>query len=219
MRTKVSVLIAAYNAEQYIGRCLRSLLDQTYPRESLEVLVVDDGSVDRTSFAIELFADGLHSPVKLIRGSQNQGLPAALNRGLEIASGAYVVRVDADDFVNRDFVNFLASYLDANLSLGAVGCDYLLVNDDESVIDQVRCDEHPIACGIMFRKKCLENIGRYDESFRCNEDVELRIRFDKQYVTERLAVPLYRYRRHENNMTNDDKEMAAYKNMVIEKHG
>ena len=63
----VSVIVAAYNQEKFIGRCLRSLLDQTLPKDSYEIIVVNDGSTDRTSYALDLFLRGYERPHRTCR--------------------------------------------------------------------------------------------------------------------------------------------------------
>ena len=211
----ISVIVPVYNQEKFIGRCLRSLLNQTIPHEQYEIIVIDDGSTDRTPYALELFYDAIHS----ITNSKNIGLPASINRGISAAKSPYIVRVDSDDYVNNNFLNFLSFYLNQNPYMDAVACDYLLVNDNEDVLERVSSLDHPIACGIMFRKQQLLNIGMYDESFRCQEDRDLRIRFEKQYSVSRLELPLYRYRRHENNITNDRSAMELHYQSLIRKHG
>lgn len=215
---KVSVIVATYNQERYIGRCIRSLMHQTVPSSSYEIIVVDDGSTDRTAYALSLFSDRFESSVRVITNERNIGLPASLNRGLRAARAPYVVRVDSDDFVNGNFINFLSFYLDVNPSVDAVACDYLLLDDQEQIIERINCDENPIACGIMFRKEHLFDIGLYDEDFLCNEERELRIRFLKKYSINRMELPLYRYRRHENNMTNNVEEMQRHDQLLLEKH-
>ena len=219
MQPKVSVIVAAYNQERFIGRCLRSLLHQTLPHTDYEVIVVDDGSVDRTAYALSLFSDQFDSPVKIITNEVNLGLPASLNRGIEAAQGKYVVRVDSDDFVNSNFINFLCFFLETNQYADAIACDYYLVDDAESVLERVNCMEKPIACGIMFRKEQLFEVGLYDEDFRCHEERELRIRFEKKYQIYRLELPLYRYRRHDSNITNNKAEMNQHFENLVRKHG
>jgi len=216
---KVSVIVAVYNQERFIGRCLRSLLHQTMPHEDYEIVVVNDGSTDFTSYALTLFCDPRESTVRVVTNDSNQGLPASLNRGIHAARAPYIVRVDSDDFVNENFIGFLHYYLEANEYADAIACDYLLLDDTENVIERANCMEKPIACGIMFRKRQLLDIGLYDESFRCHEERDLRIRFEKKYAIHRLELPLYRYRRHEDNITNNAKEMATHMRSLIRKHG
>ena len=211
----VSVIVAAYNQEQYIGRCLRSLLHQSMPQECYEIIVVDDGSTDRTPYALDLF----HDAIRTITNEKNRGLPASINRGIVASKAPYVVRVDSDDYVNINFLNFLHFFLDQNPNVDAVACDYLLSGANDEWLERVDCSRRPIACGIMFRKQQLIEIGLYDESFLCHEDKDLRIRFEKKYVITRLELPLYRYRRHDNNLTNNAEAMEHHRQNLYRKHG
>ena len=131
---KVSVIVAAYNQERFIGRCLRSLLHQTLPNHYYEIIVINDGSIDQTRYALSLFTDRFDSPVQVLSNEKNLGLPASLNRGIRAARAPYIVRVDSDDFVNANFLNFLSYYLDVNPHVDAVACDYLLLDDQEQLI-------------------------------------------------------------------------------------
>ena len=210
----VSVLVAAYNQERFIGRCLRSLLHQTMPHDDYEIIVINDGSTDRTEYALELF----HSAIHTITNKSNIGLSASLNRGILSAKGRFIVRVDGDDYVNENFLNFLSYFLDQNPSISAVACDYWLFNDEEIWLERGNCEEQPIGCGIMFQKHHLVEIGLYDEDFRSHEERELRIRFEKTYDICRLPLPLYRYRLHDRNMTSNQEVMAHYQKKLVKKH-
>ena len=215
----VSVIVAAFNQEKYIGRCLRSLLDQRMDNGSYEVIVINDGSTDRTGYALTQFCGPDKSPVRVITNKRNEGLPSALNTGIRHAHGDYIVRVDSDDFVNTNYLLFLHYYLVSNCDADAVSCDYLLVDDEERVIRRCSSKDEPIACGIMFRKKQMMDVGLYDESFLMNEERELRARFDRVFSMRYLDVPLYRYRMHGGNMTLKKKEMDYYLGRLVQKHG
>lgn len=216
---KISVIVAAYNQEKFIGRCLRSLLQQSVTHADYEIIVVNDGSTDRTDYALTLFTDPQNSMVKVITNEINKGLPASLNIGILAANADYIVRVDSDDFVNVNFLNFLLYYLETNPEADAVACDYLLLDDEERVLERCNCSEKPIACGIMFRKSHLLEIGLYDEDFQRHEERELRIRFEKKYTINRIELPLYRYRMHENNITKDRDQMDHNLQKLVAKHG
>ncbi len=211
----ITVIVPVHNQEKYIGRCLRSLLSQNYPRDAFEIIVIDDACTDRTPYALELFTD----EITLLRNDTNLGLPASLNRGIRVARAPFIVRTDSDDYVNSDFLSLLSLFLAQNSYMDAIACDYLLVDDREEVLERKNCAEEPIACGIMFRTEQLIDVGLYDESFLLQEDRELRFRFLQKYSIHRLELPLYRYRRHEANMTRNADGMAHHMAQLVQKHG
>lgn len=99
----ISVIIPVYNGEAVIGRCLRSVLSQTY--SDYEVLVIDDGSKDHTAQEVLSLAD---YRIRLIQ-QENAGVSAARNRGIDEAGGKYLVFVDADDYVEPTYLQTLLS--------------------------------------------------------------------------------------------------------------
>ena len=132
---------------------------------------------------------------------KNIGLPGSLNKGIKKARGQYIVRVDADDWVNPQFLNLLYHHLNLNMELDAVACDYQIVNNQQKILSYENCEKKPIGCGIMFKYSNLIEIGLYDKKFLAREEEELIHRFKKKYKVTRIPVPLYRYRKHENNLT------------------
>ena len=204
---QVSVIVPSYNAELYIGRCIRSLLKQSLSQEDFEIIVINDSSKDNTKNALLPFV----GDIVLIENKRNLGLPSSLNKGIKKARGQFIVRVDSDDYVHVDFLKILSLHLQLNHSIDAIASDYLLVNNDQDVIREMNCLKNPIGCGIMFRLKHLIELGLYNAKFLRREDEELMNRFKIKYNISRVAIPLYRYRRHENNITNDKKSMKKYK--------
>lgn len=101
--TKISVIVPAYNVEKVVGRCVESLLEQTYA--DFELILVNDGSADRTGEICDFYAMK-DQRVRVIHQT-NSGVSIARNKGLEIAEGKYVVFVDSDDYVEKDFLQYL----------------------------------------------------------------------------------------------------------------
>lgn len=212
----VTVIIPALNVERFIGRAIRSVLNQKPLRSGdFEVIVVNDASTDRTAYALDLFRD----EIRVLTNETRQGLPRCLNLAIRAARGKFVVRVDADDYVTDDYLYMLERFLSDNAHMDAVACDYLLVDDHERVLARRNCLEHPIGCGIMFRIDQLIDIGLYDDDFLMHEDRDLRIRFQQKYSIHRVELPLYRYRRHEGNMTNNQDDWDLYTQRLNDKHG
>jgi len=86
------------------------------------------------------------------------------------------------------------------------------------VLGRGNVQDSPIACGVMFRLQQLQELGLYDESFLSHEDLDLRHRFLEHFDITRIPLPLYRYRRHESNMTNDRDRMAHFHKAFQAKH-
>lgn len=210
----ISVLVPAYNAERFIGRAIRSVLNQIVIDDQHEVIAVNDASTDRTGYALDLFKD----EILILHNERKLGLPGSLNRAIRAARGKYVVRVDADDYVRRDYLYVLQRFLEENTYMDAVACDYLVVDDSENVIERRSCMAHPIGCGIMFRTDHLIDVGLYDDNFLMHEDRDLRVRFLKKYRIHRVELPLYRYRKHKDNMTNDRAASDEFAQRLKDKH-
>jgi glycosyltransferase involved in cell wall biosynthesis len=210
----LSVIITAYNYEKYIERAIRSCLDQSLSRNHYEIIVVNDGSSDSTKKIL----DNYSKEIRAFHLPKNVGLAAARNFGIKKAMGQFVVFVDADDYIQHDMLLIQKTFLQENNMLDAVSVDYYLVDERGNHLEHVNAEKKPIACGIMFRKDLLVDIGLYDESFRAREEEDLRIRFLKKYRIYNIILPLYRYRMHENNLTKDKNIMDKYKRKLNNKH-
>lgn len=129
----VSVIIPVYNAERHLSKCIGSITGQTHSQ--LDVIVIDDGSTDRSSDIAQAFAD--RDPrVRYLR-QPNAGVSAARNAGLEIARGDYVSFVDADDWLEPDtFAKLVHEMLHHNADF--VVCDYFVDHDSSSRIRAVK---------------------------------------------------------------------------------
>ena len=121
LEPRVSIVLAAHNEEAHIGRKLENLLGLDYPREKLQIIVVSDGSTDRTD---EIVARCGAKNVELVR-VPHQGKPTALNAGVARASGEIVVFCDARQHIAQDALRAMVSYF-ADLKVGAVVGDTLL---------------------------------------------------------------------------------------------
>ncbi len=97
-KTKISIIVPAYNAERWIGRCIESVLGQTY--ENHELIIVDDGSTDGT-LDVCLRYKSADSRIVVI-SQENAGVNAARNKGIDSSSGGYLMFLDADDWIGDD---------------------------------------------------------------------------------------------------------------------
>lgn len=185
---KISVIVPAYNIEPYLGRCLDSLLAQSYP--GLEIIVTDDGSTDGTAALLDRYA-AEHSQIVAIH-QPNGGVTSARLAALKQATGDYIGFVDGDDLVEHEMFQTLiddAEHYGADIA----HCGYQMVfpsgrvdryygtgrvveQDGESgVLDLVRGDfVEPGLCNKLYRRELIEHFlaeDRMDWTIRINEDL------------------------------------------------
>jgi len=162
----ISVIIPAYNAERYLGRCLDSIINQTY--ENLEIIVVNDGSVDTTQKIVEEYAKK-DSRVRIIRQA-NKGLVAARKAGVEAASGEYISAVDSDDWVSADRYEYV---YEEGIRAGAD-----VISTDVCVIYNM---DHIVSLSVSLKRKFYEK----KEIF---EDVLMNLIDDRHFFQKSMNL-------------------------------
>jgi glycosyltransferase involved in cell wall biosynthesis len=196
---EITVVVTNYNYGKFLGRCLRSLLNQSIDRSRYEIIVVDDASTDDSREILNA-----HLPfVRSIYLEKNSGLAFASNTGIKAARSRYLVRVDADDYVHSDFLRtLLMGFEFFGKDFQAVALDYFNVLDSGEYSSYGDALEFPIACAIAFKVDALEQIGLYDSNLRLNEEIELRSRFlEEGFKIRHINLPLYRYVNHDSSLT------------------
>ena len=121
----ISVIVAAYNTEKYIAKCLESLKNQTYT--DFEAIVVVDGATDKTLAVCEAFSETDRRFVTIYR--ENGGLAAARNTGLEKSAAEYVTFVDSDDYVSPNYLELLVQAMEKN-DCDTAACGYILEDEN-----------------------------------------------------------------------------------------
>ena len=117
---KISIIIPVYNVEKYIGKCLDSIINQTY--KNLEIIVINDGSTDNSGGVIEQYAK-YDNRIQVIH-KKNEGISKARNLGLDICTGDYISFIDSDDFIRKDTYEILLNYIQRK-DIDIVWYDYL----------------------------------------------------------------------------------------------
>lgn len=181
----ISVIVPVYRVEEYLERCVKSILSQTY--ENLEVILVDDGSPDQCPAICDACAEK-DARVKVIH-QENKGLSGARNAGIDAASGEYLAFVDSDDYVSPHFIEELYQLLqDTGCAIGQCRFSYVkgdgLVEESdsafciyrgESLMEQLYGPEEKATCFVvawnkLYRAELFKETGiRYPEG-RIHED-------------------------------------------------
>jgi len=215
MSKLISVIITCYNLEYYISRAISSCLNQTLSDKHYEIIIVDDCSTDNSWKHIKIFDDN-DAVIKIMRHKENRGIAAASNTGIKKASGKYIIRVDGDDFINKNLLFVMSEILEHNNDIGFVYCDHIIVETNKPRRLKVNTLERLLdhGAGVMFRKVYLESIGLYDEKYRNCEDYELILRYLKNFDGHHLRLPYYRYFKR-NGLSSEAKERKKLKKEIL----
>lgn len=206
MKTKISLVIPAYNAEKTISKALDSLLKQTIDKEKVEIIVVNDGSTDGTGDVLLEYSKRF--PNFKIINQENKGALAAANIGFKEAKGDYVIKLDADDYFEREILQKLANELDKNNDIDFVYSDYYEIGLDNKkiIVDTSKNLFNCVAIGIIFRKKVLERFGFYDENIFFSEYDLLCKLLEKGHKGKHISELLFTYVRRKDSITTNNVE-------------
>lgn len=127
----LSIIVPGQNVEAYIGKCLDSLLNQDINSSDYEIIVVNDGSTDKTKEIVERYVSS-HSNIILIN-QQNKGLSGARNSGVKVARGSYVMYIDSDDYIEKNVLKELLAQAERD-NLDVLRYNYRNVDEDYKVI-------------------------------------------------------------------------------------
>jgi glycosyltransferase involved in cell wall biosynthesis len=228
----VSVIIPAYNAEQFIAKTLHSVLQQTYP--NLEVVVVDDGSSDRTVEIVQSFAS---EDARIILFCQaNAGVAVARNWGITQSKGEFIAPIDADDLWHpQNLEKQVACMQELGSAVGVVYSWSVDIDERDAVtggfhVAAITGDVYYTllchnflgnASATLIRRICLEQVGGYDPQLKVQnaqgcEDWDLYLRLAQQYAFAAVPEFLVGYRKLQESMSCDYLKMARSHHFMLQ---
>jgi glycosyltransferase involved in cell wall biosynthesis len=227
----VSVVLPVYNGERFVAQTIESALCQTY--RNLEIIVVDDGSTDRTASVIQGIA-ALDPRVRVIH-QPNSGVARARNRGLAEATGEFLAPLDSDDLWDPAKIEEQVRIMQQGGDrIGLVYCWWVWIDEKGVVLDrspswEIEGDASALLLQVnytgnasvpLFRRKYLQEIGGYDESMeerggRGCEDWDVALRIAAQYRVAVARQLLVGYRRLPDSMSTQCDEMWRSRQLLI----
>ncbi|MCI8561268.1 MAG: glycosyltransferase family 2 protein [Dorea sp.] len=222
-RLNISVVIPAFNREQTIVRCLKSVVGQTYP--AMEILVVDDGSADNTR---KIVADFPSDKVSLLC-QNHKGAQAARNEGIINAKGEYIAFLDSDDewlpHMLEETVNCL---MDKGEHCVIYSDCYVRMGDSQKLARLPDCEGDSYAAllrrtgptiSMLVKRKLLLEIGLLDEKVTAYQEWDTAIRLAKRTEFVHIHKPLFNYYMHDGEAISKsgEKDLLGY-GYIVKKH-
>lgn len=216
---KVTVYIPTYNYAHYVDKAVQSVLKQTM--QDWELIIINDGSTDNTIDVLNRYKN--NQKIRII-DQENKGLNVTNNIALRLSNGQYVMRLDADDYLDENALLVMSSILDTKPEVGLVYPDYYHINESGEVIEVVRREKINEEVQIldlpahgactMFRRNLLLQLGGYIEEFSCQDGYELWLRFIRKHSPYNVNIPLFYYRQHSESLTRDMKKILKTRRRI-----
>jgi glycosyltransferase involved in cell wall biosynthesis len=227
----VGVIIPAFNAARTLPAALESVASQTF--DDWQILLVDDGSTDNTAEVVAPFLDRFGAKMLYIV-QENRGLPAARNAAIRASTAEFLALLDADDVWLpcrlAESVKVLRERPQAGLAYGGITTIDQEGQLGKTFVGNRRSAEGRIAPRIYmrqvdlpcptltFRKKCLDEVGLFDETMRATEDRDLCLRIALRYEVAFVPRVIAYYRVSPSSMTTDPERMLQAQMQFIEKN-
>lgn len=222
-KPKVTILMSVYNGGKYLRQAIDSILNQTF--EDFEFLIINDGSTDKTLEILQSYND---PRIKIVNNKKNIGLTKSLNKGINLARGQYIARMDADDISLPDRLQKQYQFLKNNKNIGVVGSNMYLINQSGKKVGRnSKSQKHflikwkcfigfPMSHPTIMAKTKVLRTNLYNENFISSQDVELwsRLIFDKNIKFTNLNDYLLKYRMHPDSVIK--KRPIAQKEKSVE---
>ena len=219
----VTVYITNFNYASYLEQAIESVLSQT--TDDFELIIIDDGSTDGSQEILKKYE--VQDRIFVIF-QRNQGLSASNNVALKLAQGKYIMRLDADDYLDVHAVEIMSSALERRPDLALVFPDYYMIDEAGTVIEQMRrhdfqeqvslLDQPAHGACTMIRRDILTEIGGYDEALDRQDGYDLWLSLIEDYPVQSVNLPLFYYRQHPTSLTRDQQQLMEARSRIKAKH-
>ncbi len=218
---EVSVVMSAFNSEEFISESINSILNQDF--KDFEFIIINDGSSDKTLSIINKYQK-IDNRIKVIN-QKNFGLTKSLNNAVSIAKSNFIARIDADDISLPSRLSTQLKYLKSNSNLGFVFSNFIFIDKSGNKIQkkiistnsyQVRYNllkgiNNIAHSSVMFRKDLFFEIGKYRNRFKKSQDIDLWIRMTDKYEFSNVgSEPLILIRNHDNQISRNENDIFKY---------
>ena len=223
----VTVYVPCRNYGRFLAQCLESVLNQLY--SEWELIVVDEGSEDDSLKIAEQLRLRRPDRITVLRNPEPVGLQRLANRVLGMANGKYMMRLDADDWLDEGALLLMVNKLEATPDVGLVYGNYFYTSSEGDVLGMERMHRlgaedraghlPPHGACTMFRTRALKAVGGYSEDIDAQDGWELWFKLASRVGAASLDVPLFYYRQHDTSLSRDQNRLLAARTRIFERLG
>lgn len=225
-RPKVSVYIPTRSYGRFLKQAVDSVFSQTF--DDWEILIFLDGAKDESEEIARHFATLEPTKVRIFKNEEPKGVQYCANKAIQEARGDFIMRLDADDYLDENALLVLSSYLQKNPEVALVFPNYFYVAENGDIIDvdirkkigrEVKVLDLPAhgAC-TMIRKRVLKSIGGYDENLKAQDGYDIWLKIVGRYPVANVSTPLFFYRQHGNSLSRDTNLILSAQSEIREAH-
>lgn len=218
----ISVYIVNKNYGKYLDQAIKSVINQTF--KSKEIIIIDDNSTDNSKQIIEKYKK--RKLCKVIYNKTSKGLIKSSNIAIKMAIGTYVIRLDADDYFDANALAIFFENIKNNKSIALVYSDYYLVDSNNNILSLEKqflrkskgLQHLPVlAACCLIRKSALISVNFYDEKFSRQDGFDIWYKLINNFQFNYVSLPLFYYRRHENNLTKNTSKLYRTRTKILNK--
>jgi len=212
MRPKITIYIPCHNYARFLREAADSVFVQI--EQDWELLIINDGSEDESQEVIDDIAARNPERIRVFQNKAAKGLPFCANLALNEAHGEYLMRLDADDYLDESALLTLSGYLDNNPDVALVYPNYIYVDEDgaylgienrKKVGSETEMLDLPAhgAC-TMARRRVLKSVGGYSEDMKAQDGHEIWLKILNRHKVANVSTPLFFYRQHTASLSSNE---------------
>ena len=218
----ITVYITNKNYGIYLAKAIKSILKQSF--KSIELIIIDDASTDSSKEIINKFnKDNLF---RVIYNKKSKGLIKSSNIAIKAARGEYIIRLDADDYLDLNALSVLYNIISKDKNIALVYSDYYLIDTKNNILSLEKqllrknnnLDHLPVlAACCLIRKSALFSVNLYDERFTRQDGYDLWYKLLKNFKFKHISLPLFYYRKHGKNLTTNKQKLFKTRTKILNK--
>ncbi len=225
---KVSIIMPCYNAEKYIEKAVQSVLDQTY--RNFELIIIDDDSTDKTWEIIKQYAKKDFRVICTRKTENEKGISKSMNKGIEMARGKYITRMDSDDIIIPEKIFRQVQFLDKNEEYGVCSVNIAMMDNlgniyNENVYPEQKVPSewtflwtNPVPnAPCMYRTNIIKDNNITFSNLRTAEDYDFLEKLITKTKVYMINLPLYYYRYNEKSTYNKNRTETFKNSLNISK--